>query len=96
MLSENIRARRAGLRSRTDLQPARSKLISTSRVERQNLTLRMSQRRFTRRTNCFFKKLINHAYSVALHYTYYNFCRVHQSIGTTPAAAAGVADGPAT
>lgn len=64
--------------------------ISTSGVERQNLTLRMSQRRFTRRTNGFSKKIINHAHAVALHYLYYNFCRVHQSLDITPAMAAGV------
>ena len=66
--------------------------ISTSGVERQNLTLRMSQRRFTRRTNGFSKKLRNHALAVALHYLYYNFCRIHQSLRITPAMAAGVTD----
>ena len=69
--------------------------ISTSLVERQNLTMRMSIRRFTRRTNGFSKKLLNHAYSVALHFMYYNFIRVHASLdGLTPAQAAGVADRP--
>ena len=71
--------------------------ISTSLVERQNLTMRMSIRRFTRRTNGFSKKLLNHAYSVALHFMYYNFIRVHSSLdGLTPAQAAGVADRPYT
>ena len=66
--------------------------VSTSEVERQNLTLRMSQRRFTRRTNGFSKKIRNHAYAVALHYLHYNFCRIHQSLDITPAMAAGVTD----
>ena len=66
--------------------------VSTSFVERQNLTMRMSIRRFTRLTNAFSKKLENHALSVALHYMNYNFCRVHKSLRVTPAMAAGVTD----
>ena len=66
--------------------------ISTSYVERQNLTMRMSMRRFTRLTNAFSKKVENHAWSVALHFMYYNFCRVHQSLKVTPAMEAGVTD----
>ena len=66
--------------------------ISTSYVERQNLTMRMSIRRFTRLTNAFSKKLENHAHHVALHFMYYNFCRIHQSLKITPAMAAGVTD----
>lgn len=68
--------------------------ISTSYVERQNLTMRMSMRRFTRLTNAFSKKVENHAAMVSLHFLYYNFGRVHGSLGklTTPAMAAGVAD----
>lgn len=66
--------------------------ISTSYVERANLTMRMSMRRFTRLTNAFSKKLENHAAAVALHFMYYNFARVHQSLKTTPAVAAGVTD----
>ena len=66
--------------------------ISTSYVERHNLTLRMSNRRFTRLTNAFSKKLENHTYSVAIHTMYYNFCRPHKSLkGRTPAMTAGVA-----
>jgi IS1 family transposase len=66
--------------------------ISTSYVERQNLTMRMSMRRFTRLTNAFSKKVENLAAAVSLHFAYYNFCRVHQTLGTTPAVAAGVSD----
>jgi IS1 family transposase len=66
--------------------------ISTSYVERQNLTMRMGMRRFTRLTNAFSKKLENLAAAVALHFMHYNFVRVHQTLGTTPAMAAGVAD----
>jgi IS1 family transposase len=68
------------------------KLISTSYIERQNLTMRMSMRRFTRLTNAFSKKVENLAAAVSLHFAYYNFCRVHKTLGTTPAVAAGVAD----
>ena len=66
--------------------------ISTSYVERQNLTMRMSMRRFTRLTNGFSKKVENLAAAVSLHFAYYNFCRLHKTLGTTPAVAAGVAD----
>ena len=64
--------------------------ISTSYVERQNLTMRMSMRRFTRLTNAFSKKIENHAHAVALHFMYYNFCRIHSTLKITPAMAAGV------
>jgi len=66
--------------------------ISTSYVERQNLTMRMNMRRFTRLTNAFSKKVENLACAVALHFMYYNFCRVHQTLRVTPAMEAGVAD----
>jgi len=66
--------------------------ISTSYVERQNLTMRMGMRRFTRLTNGFSKKVENLAHAVSLHYMHYNFARRHQTLGTTPAQAAGVAD----
>jgi IS1 family transposase len=66
--------------------------ISTSYVERQNLTMRMSMRRFTRLTNGFSKKIENHEHAVAIHYMYYNFARIHSSLRVTPAMEAGVAD----
>jgi IS1 family transposase len=68
------------------------KHINTSFVERQNLTMRMSMRRFTRLTNGFSKRIQNHKYAVALYSLHYNFIRVHQTIKTTPAMAAGIAD----
>jgi IS1 family transposase len=67
-----------------------SKHISTSYVERSNLTMRMHMRRFTRLTNAFSKKLENHAAAIALHTMYYNFVRIHQTLRVTPAMAAGV------
>ena len=66
--------------------------VSTSYAERQNLTMRMSMRRFTRLTNGFSKKFENLEHAVATHFMHYNFARVHSSIGTAPAVAAGVAD----
>lgn len=68
------------------------KHISTSYVERQNLTMRMSMRRFTRLTNGFSKKIENHVASIALHCFHYNFVRIHQSLRVSPAMAAGVSD----
>jgi IS1 family transposase len=65
-------------------------LVSTSYVERQNLTMRMGIRRFTRLTNAHSKKLENHGAAVALHFAYYNLVRVHQTLRCTPAMAAGV------
>jgi len=66
--------------------------ISTSYIERSNLTMRMSMRRFTRSTNGYSKKVENHAAMVAVYFTWYNFGRVHHTLKTTPAVAAGVAD----
>jgi len=68
------------------------KHISTSFVERQNLTMRMSMRRFTRLTNAFSKKIDNLGYAVALHYMWYNFARVHKTLRVTPAMEAGISD----
>jgi IS1 family transposase len=68
------------------------KHISTSFVERQNLTMRMQMRRFTRLTNAFSKKIENHVASIAIHYAWYNFVRIHQTLRVTPAMAAGVTD----
>lgn len=70
--------------------------ICTSHVERQNLSVRMGVRRFTRLTNAFSKKRRNHVAALALYFAHYNFCRVHGTIGTTPAAEHGLADRPWT
>lgn len=66
--------------------------ISTSYVERQNLTMRMQMRRFTRLTNAFSKKLDNHVNAIALYFVFYNFCRIHKSLRVTPAMEAGITD----
>jgi len=66
--------------------------ISTSYVERQNLSMRMGMRRFTRLTNGFSKKVENHAYAVALYFMHYNFAKVHGTLRVTPAMEAGVSD----
>lgn len=69
-----------------------NKHVSTSYVERQNLTMRMGMRRFTRLTNGFSKKVENLFYATALHFMYYNFRRIHQTLRVTPAMEAGVTD----
>ena len=66
--------------------------MSTSFVERQNLTMRMAIRRFTRLTNAFSKKLDNLKAACALHFAHYNFCRIHQTLRVTPAMEAGLTD----
>jgi hypothetical protein len=66
--------------------------ISASHAERQNLTMRMSMRRFTRLTNAFRKKFDNHCHSLALYFVYYNWIRKHKAHGKTPAVAAGITD----
>jgi IS1 family transposase len=68
------------------------KHISTSFVERQNLTMRMGMRRFTRLTNGFSKKIENHDYAIAIHYMHYNFGRIHKSLRVTPGMQAGISD----
>ena len=80
-------ARRAIISGRPD-----HRHISTSHTERQNLTMRMQMRRFTRLTNAFSKKIENHEAAIALHYMHYNFARVHQTLRVTPAMEAGIAD----
>ena len=72
-----------------DPDPAK---ICTSHVERQNLTMRMQIRRLTRLTNAFSKKIENHKAAVALHFAYYNFCRLHGTLRVTPAMEAGITD----
>lgn len=67
------------------------KHISTSYIERQNLSMRMGMRRYTRLTNGFSKKLENHMHATALHFMHYNFCRIHQTLRCTPAMEAGIA-----
>jgi len=67
-------------------------LVSTSYVERVNMTVRMSNRRFTRLTNAFSRKLENHKHACAINFFHYNFCRVHQTLRVTPAMEAGIAD----
>jgi hypothetical protein len=64
--------------------------ISTSYVERSNLSIRMANRRFTRLTNAFSKKIDNHLYALALYFAFYNFCRIHKTLKVTPAMAAGI------
>ena len=81
-----------GIRQVTVQGKPDTKHISTSYVERQNLTMRMSMRRFTRLTIAFSKKVENHAHAVALHFMHYNFVRIHKSLRMTPAMAAGVTD----
>jgi IS1 family transposase len=66
------------------------KHISTSYIERQNLTMRMHMRRFTRLTNAFSKKMENYSHAIALHFLYYNFCKIHQTLRVTPAMEAGL------
>jgi hypothetical protein len=66
--------------------------VSTSYVERANLSIRMQNRRFTRLTNGFSKKIDNHAHMVALHFLYYNFGRIHKTLRVTPAMEAGISD----
>lgn len=83
-------ARCTGIRKEVVFGTPNDRFISTSYVERQNLTMRMHMRRFTRLTNAFSKKLENHSYAVALHFVYYNFVKQHKTLRITPAMAAGL------
>lgn len=79
------------IKTRIEGRPAKEH-VSTSYVERQNLTMRMSMRRFTRLTNAFSKKVENHVHALALYFTFYNFVRMHKTLRCSPAMAAGVTD----
>ncbi len=81
-----------GAKKETIVGEPERKHVSTSYIERQNLTMRMSMRRFTRLTNGFSKKVENLMHSVAIHFMYYNFCRIHQTIRVTPAMEAKLTD----
>jgi len=82
-----VESRKVRVKGKPDM-----KKVSTSICERNNLTMRMGMRRFTRLTNAFSKKVENHAHAVALHFMHYNFCRVHGSLRVTPAMQAALSD----
>lgn len=90
---ETIRiSEKTGIKPHAMIGDPRPQHISTSRVERQNLTMRQSMRRFTRSTNGHSKKVLNHASALALHFMHYNYCRIHQTLRTTPAMEARLTD----
>ena len=93
--SEKVRyspAQCNGTRRRTVTGNPDREHVSTSHVERHNLTMRMSMRRFTRLTNAFSKKINNHIHMLSLYFVHYNFCRIHKTLKVTPAMEAGLAD----
>ena len=81
-----------GIKKKVRTGNPEEKKVSTSYVERHNLTMRMSMRRFTRLTNAFSKKFDNHCHALALYFVHYNFCRIHKSLKVTPAMEAGLSD----
>jgi IS1 family transposase len=83
-----------GIKKTAKIGSPDEKKVSTSYAERQNLTMRMHMRRFTRLTNAFSKKYESHCHSLALYFVWYNFIRTHKTLKTTPAVAAGLADAP--
>jgi len=85
-------ARRIGREKKPKIGNPNPKHISTSYIEPQNLTMRMQMRWFTRLTNAFSKKIESHVASIPIHYMWYNFVRIHQTLRVTPAMAAGVTD----
>lgn len=93
---EDKRMRYTGAERVTVFGDPEKKHISTSFIERQNLTMRMHMRRFTRKTNAFSKKVDNHCYAIALHFVYYNFVRIHKTLRVTPAMEAKLTTKPMT
>ena len=85
--AECVGARKVAIEGDPDMRD-----VSTSHVERQNLSMRMGMRRFTRLTNAFSKKLENHLHMLSLYFVHYNFCRMHKTLRMSPAMAAGVSD----
>lgn len=92
LYSDSARKHYIGCRHESIIGEPDKEDISTSYVERQNLTMRMGIKRFARRTNAHSKKIENHAHAVALHFIYYNYGRIHKTLGRTPAMEIGISD----